>query len=390
MKKKILIIIPGSPYPPINGHKLKIFNLIKILALNFDLHIITLSRSKLSAEECGFINEHAYKSCHIKLRLVSSIFSSLYKFLFCFKPLQVGFFETTTLKKYLKYECADIDYVFFNLIRTTGFINYFHDKIKVFDMVDLISDSYIKSYKNTSSLIHKIFYKLEIARLKRYEKYVVSKSNLTIAVNEDETISMQPYGNIKWIPNGVNSILFSYNNVSDEYANSIAFIGAMHYQPNIDAILWMDKFILDNLDTRIKLFVIGPNPSNQVLNIAVKRKNVIVTGFLDDPYLIINSCTAVVSPMQNGGGIQNKVLESMALGKVNILSSLCAKPIRGGDDMVHFMIEDDPLLMVQKINDVCLNPISYSKIGSSAKKLVKDFYTWEAYEKKLLSELEKL
>jgi glycosyltransferase involved in cell wall biosynthesis len=201
---------------------------------------------------------------------------------------------------------------------------------------------------------------------------------------------MKKYGNVKWLPNGVNPLLFSYNKFSKEFDNSITFIGAMHYQPNIDAIIWFDRYVLDHIDPTIRFFIIGSNPNIKILNIAKKRKNVIVTGFLEDPYCILNSCSLVVSPMQNGGGIQNKILESMALGKINILTSTCSKPIKGAVDLIHFFVKDNPKEMANLINEVCSNPMKYNQIGINAKELIRNNYTWESHEFKLLKELNSL
>jgi glycosyltransferase involved in cell wall biosynthesis len=148
----------------------------------------------------------------------------------------------------------------------------------------------------------------------------------------------------------------------------------MHYQPNIDAILWLDKYVLDYINPSIRFYIVGSNPSLQVLSVARKRKNVFVTGFLDDPYIILNSCNAVVSPMQNGGGIQNKILESMALGKINILTSVCSKPIKGGQHLEHFIVEDDPMNFASLINDVCFSAEKFNGIGENAKDLILNFY----------------
>ncbi len=389
MKKSILLLIPGSPYPPINGHKLKIYNLIKILSKYFDLRIITISRNSLSIDEINFINQNSVNSHHVKLNLFTAVINAVFNFLFFYKPLQVGFYKSSRLKNILNRYENETDYIFFNLVRTGEYINYFNNKFKVFDMVDLLSDSYKRSYSNTSSIFHKIFYKLEISRLIKYEQYLIKTANLTIAVNEDEVYSIEKFGNVKWIPNGVNPILFSYGKTSDEFVNSIAFIGAMHYQPNIDAILWLDKYVLDFINPSIRFYIVGSNPSSQVLSVARKRKNVLVTGFLDDPYEILNSCNAVVSPMQNGGGIQNKILESMALGKINILTSVCSKPIKGGQHLEHFIVEDDPMNFAKLINEVCLNSEKFDRIGENAKDLILNYYTWNSYEKILLRELNK-
>ena len=260
----------------------------------------------------------------------------------------------------------------------------------VFDIVDLLSSSYKKSEKTTSSKLFKIIYRIEGGRLHNYERNIVRNADLTICVNENEARNLKEFGNVKWLPNGVNKSLFTYNKVDTGLFNSIAFFGSMFYQPNIDAVIWFDRYVIDSLDPTINLFIIGARPSSAILEIAKKRKNVIVTGFLEDPYEILNSCFAIVAPMQNGGGIQNKILETMGMGKLNIITSYAANPIVGGVNDEHFLVEDDPVFMASKINAVFKNPHSFEHIGINAKKLILSRYTWESYRKQFFDAIDKL
>lgn len=389
MKKKCLIIIPGIPYPPVDGHKLKIYNLILILSKYFDLHIITISRENLSDKQVNFINQNSYKSKHFKLNTFKSLFR-LFGSIFSKIPFQVKYFSLASVKKYISDNSKNDEFAVLNLIRTCGYIDILKDKSIIIDMVDALSKSYLKSNKTTSSLIFNLIYGIEAKRLVEYEKKCLSKADLTLCVNQKDALNLSDYGEVKWLPNGVNEKLFNYTEKSSEYNNCIVFFGAMFYQPNIDAMVWFEKNVMDYMNPNIKVIVIGPRPSSSVLNLAKKRKNIVVTGFLDDPYLIINSCFAVIAPMQNGGGIQNKILETMGMGKVNILTSYAADPIVGAETNTHFIVENDPLIMAKKINEVYLNPSSFIKMGEDAAVLIRNKYTWDSYEKKIISHIKEI
>ncbi|WP_343707615.1 glycosyltransferase [Flavobacterium sp.] len=389
MKKKCLIIIPGIPYPPVDGHKLKIYNLILILSKHLDLHIITISKENISEKQAEFINQNSYKSKHFKLNTFFSLFR-LFGAIFLQIPFQVKYFTLNSVRKYIKKEAKNDELTVLNLIRTCEYIDVLKDKSIIIDMVDALSKSYLKSKETTSSLIFNFIYGIETDRLVKYEKKSLLKANLTLCVNRDDALQLSNYGKVKWLPNGVNEVLFNYTQKSNQYNNCIVFFGAMFYQPNIDAVVWFEKHVMDYLNPDIKLIIIGPRPSSSVLNIAKKRTNVVVTGFLDDPYLIINSCFAVIAPMQNGGGIQNKILETMGMGKINVLTSYASDPIVGAENNKHFVIENDPLSMAKKINEIYLNPSSFIKIGEDAAIFIKNKYTWGAYERESISLIKEL
>ena len=386
MKKNCVIIIPGIPYPPVDGHKLKIYNLILILSKHYDLHIITISKENLSTEQVDFIDKHSYKSKHFKIRSIATLFR-LFKSIFSGIPFQVGYFTFSSIKRYLLNNSQNDTFAVLNLVRTCEYLDVLSNKYIVLDMVDSLSKSYLKSNETTSSRLYSLIYGIEGKRLVEYEKKCLSKANLTLCVNQEDAMNLSSCGNVKWLPNGVNASLFNYTKRDDDYNDYIVFFGAMFYQPNVDAMIWFDKYVLDHLDPNIKVVVIGARPSTSILNIAKKRTNVKVTGFLDDPYSIINSCFAVIAPMQNGGGIQNKILEAMGMGKVNILTSYAADPIVGAENNKHFIVENDPTIMAKKINEVYRFPSSFFKMGDDAAMLIKSRYTWEAYEEQIISQL---
>lgn len=389
MKKNCLIIIPGIPYPPVDGHKLKIYNLILILSKHYNLHLITISKENLSSEQVEFVNKHSYKSKHFKITPLATLFR-LFKSIFSGIPFQVGYFTFSSLKRYILNNTQNDTIAVLNLIRTCEYLEVLSDKYIILDMVDVLSKSYLKSNETTSSKLYSLIYGIEGNRLVEYEKKCLSKANLTLCVNQEDTLNLSSYGKVKWLPNGVNESLFNYTKRDTDYSDYIVFFGAMFYQPNVDAMIWFDKYVLDHLDPNIKVVVIGARPSTSILNIAKKRTNVKVTGFLDDPYSIINSCFAVIAPMQNGGGIQNKILEAMGMGKVNILTSYAADPIVGAGSNKHFIVENDPVIMAQKINEVYRSPSSFIKMGQDAAMLIRSKYTWESYEDEIISLLNEM
>lgn len=381
-KKKCLVIIPGIPYPPIDGHKLKIFNLLKILKKKYDLHIVTIAEDNLTEFQLHFITTHSYKHKHFRITYLDNI-KSFIKCIVDKKPFQVGLFSLQRVKRYLKENKLEVDFVFLNLIRSVDYLRVFENKPIVLDMVDMISKNYSNSIKNTTSILHKGIFAVEAKRLAAYEKSAVMNADLTLCVNEEEANILEKYGKVVWIPNGVNKELFIYKKTDGSYNKSIAFFGSMFYQPNIDAMIWFEKYVMDHLHPDIILYIIGARPSKSILRIGEVRKNIIVKGFLNDPYLILNSCFALIAPMQNGGGIQNKIIETMGMGKINIITPYAANPIIGGISGQHFIVEESPILMAKRINDIFRNPSNYSGIGKKAKELITEKYTWDSYSTQL-------
>jgi glycosyltransferase involved in cell wall biosynthesis len=97
---------------------------------------------------------------------------------------------------------------------------------------------------------------------------------------------------------------------------------------------------------------------------------------------------AVVAPMQTGAGIQNKVLETMALGTINVLTSLAANPIVGAIDGEHFLIANTADDFCDILLKIAARPDEYNNIKMSARNFIAQNYTWQICEKQYMQAIE--
>jgi hypothetical protein len=381
--KKILLIVSRIPYPPTSGDKLKSFNLLKILSKSFDVHLVVITDESLNKDTSFILNKYTTKTKVFTKNKYLFYFNAT-RVLFNYEPLQVGYYYFKDVQKYVDIHLCDSSFVISTLVRTTKYLENYNG-LKYFDVVDSIAISYKNSLKNVNSLFWRMIYKFEIKRLFKYEKKCISEFSNSFFVNKFECDYWSKYGKTTWIPNGVNYDLLSYDKCNNQYLRDIVFFGKMNYQPNIDAVLWFVNNVLESINKNIKLIIVGSFPAPSISALADQYENIQVTGFLDDPYEIIYSSLLVVSPMQTGGGMQNKVLESMALGKLNIVSKLAADPIIGANNGEHFLVLDHPNEIARVINDAYLGEYKYQDICNNAKELISNKYTWGLYEDKLLA-----
>ena len=257
-------------------------------------------------------------------------------------------------------------------------------------MVDSIGLNYNSSKSKTKSSFWKFIYSIESKRLLNYEKEYIKRSSTTYLFNEKEREYFKRYGRVYCLPHGVDEKLFEYNKTDDKYKNSVVFMGKMDYQPNIDATMWYMENVHTRIGDKIPLIIVGAYPSDEISKLAKKLGNATVTGYVDDPYIYAKSALLLVAPMQTGGGIQNKILEGMALGKINIISSLSAAAITAAIDKRDFIIADTPDEYITAITDIKENKESYKQIEINARELIKNNYTWQSYAKGYIEHIEEL
>jgi glycosyltransferase involved in cell wall biosynthesis len=384
-RQKVLLITSRLPYPPIGGDKLKSYNLLKILSRHYDVHLVIVTDETLD-----LATEQELEKFTIKTKVFTKSKYKFYlnalKFVFNKLPIQVNYYYFNDVKNYIDEISKDMAFAISTLVRTSEYLKNFK-QVKYLDMVDSIGLNYQRSKENVKSFFWKIIYWIETDRLLNYERKCIANFSNTFFVNKFEAEYWSKFGKTTWIPNGVSEKLFSYNKKNKKYKNYIAFFGKMDYQPNIDAVIWFVDNVFKYLPKNIKFIIVGSKPTNRIKKLSEEYENIEVTGFIDDPYEILNSSLLIVAPMQTGGGIQNKILESMALGTINIVSSLAAKPIVGANNNEHFFVRDNPKEITKLVNNIYQNSNKYEYLKINSKTFIKEKYTWKNYENKLLDML---
>jgi glycosyltransferase involved in cell wall biosynthesis len=154
----------------------------------------------------------------------------------------------------------------------------------------------------------------------------------------------------------------------------LVFTVAMDYRPNAEAVTWFVHNVMNGLDRSggIEFWIVGANPSSAVRRLA-KRGGVHVTGRVDDvrPYLF--HCDAVVAPLLTARGIQNKVLEAMAMAKPVIATPQAKEGIEAvnGEDLI---VAEDAAAFAAAVQTALSD--QGRRLGKRARERVVSHYSW--------------
>ena len=224
-----------------------------------------------------------------------------------------------------------------------------------------------------------------LGRAKRAELNISDKFNaVTVASPADLHCLLQRNrnkDNIYLVPNGVDLPQLTGIKISQERA--VIFWGVLNFLPNSTAI----SFFMENVwplieDQNIRWYIVGKNPPTWLQQAAHEHKGIELTGFVDDLPGFAASVPIMVNPMQIGSGIKNKVLEAFALQRAVISTTLGMEAIQAQPGVHYLRAETGPEFAEAIINllentELCL------ELGTSARKLVAEHYTWEKAGQKL-------
>jgi polysaccharide biosynthesis protein PslH len=374
---KVFMLVSRVPWPLEKGDKLRAYHQLKNLARDHEVFLCCLNDGKLhpqAYEQLLQITPHVkiiqLNKLLIVWRLILGFFSS--------KPFQVNyFFQNGAASKVKKY-IAEFkpDHLYCQLIRTSEYVKNYHNYRKTIDYMDALSTG-LSRREAGSSIFMKYFVREEAARLRNYEHLIFDYfDHHTIISAQDQQLIFHPDRNkIVVVPNGIDTEFFHKSNKAvRDY--DLLFTGNMSYPPNVDCALRMVKEIFPAIlksRPQTRLLIAGANPSQSIKDL--RSESVSVSGWMDDIRDAYNNATMFVAPMRIGSGLQNKLLEAMAMELPCITSSLVAGGLKAKDH-VHLMVEDDNQKFAELVLNLLNDQAKSTELGMKGKGFVLENYNW--------------
>jgi sugar transferase (PEP-CTERM/EpsH1 system associated) len=216
---------------------------------------------------------------------------------------------------------------------------------RLIDFVDVDSEKW-REYSASAAWPMSVIYGLEASRLRKLEREAAGRADASFFVTADEAalfrrIAPESAGKVHVLGNGVDCTFFSPDTEHpspfgpDE--RPIVLTGAMGYWPNVDGARWfVDEIlpIVQAAEPRVRFYVVGMNPAPAVIQLA-RAPGVAVTGTVPDVRPYLKHAHLVVVPLRIARGVQNKILEAMAMARPVVASEACARPlsVRQGEEI---------------------------------------------------------
>ncbi|MDF1672610.1 MAG: glycosyltransferase [Vicingaceae bacterium] len=374
---KIFVLLSRFPYPLEKGDKLRAFHQIKELSKNNEIILCALSDEKVSKESIAILSEFCSEIKVIRLRKLSVYFNLIFKLLFSDQSLQVAYFYNKKAQKIIDslIQKQQPNHIYCQLIRVTEYVR--KSKIpKTLDYMDALARGMERRVEEAPFYL-RWFLKTETKRLKRYEHFVFDDFDNTTIISEQDKNLIVNIKNITTlvVPNGVDYQTYQHKDIQKEY--ELIFTGNMAYPPNVDSAVYLANEVMPLVwkqKSNIKLVIVGAKPAPKVQKL--KSDKVIVTGWVDDISEYYAKSKVFVAPMQIGTGLQNKLLEAMAMQMPCITSTLANNALNAEPNK-SVLIGENPNDYANHIVQLLDNKDLYQKIASNGFQFVKENYTWQ-------------
>ncbi len=379
---RLFFILPRVPYPTEKGDKLRAFHQIKQLSKHHEIILCTLNDGDLHEDAIPVLKKYT-KAIHIIPISKLSIILNLIKTLFSRKPLQVGYFynSSSAAQIHALIEQYKPDHIFCQLIRVAEYVKGISIP-KTLDYQDVFSKG-VERRLATSPFYLKPFLRIEYRRLLRYEQeaFDAFDNKIIISAPDRDLIPHPGREKIVVVANGVDTDFFSPMDAVKDY--DLVFTGNMGYPPNIKSAEFLVNEILPEVFLKkpgVRLLIAGANPHLRVM--VLKSEQVTVSGWVPDMRECYARARVFIAPMQIGTGLQNKILEAMAMKIPCITSPLAFQALNAREGKV-ILVAETPKEYAAHIMMLLDNPEKALEIARNGYDFVHRNFNWETETDKI-------
>jgi sugar transferase (PEP-CTERM/EpsH1 system associated) len=387
----ILYICHRIPFPPNKGDKIRSFNQIRDLSKRHTVHLACLVDDPADLQHVTALRKYC-ASVEAVYRGKMAARGLALLALFTGESLSVAAFYSRELKRRIdeKIRSERFDSIFVFCSSMAGYVADISDIPKVIDFVDVDSDKW-RLYADFHPFPVSWIYRREADRLAQYEEVVARQFDRSIFVSKKEVDLFQKRvsdRSISAIPNGVDLDYF-YPRVDDTLSTEppmIVFTGAMDYFPNVDAVRYFCAEIFPKVRKVLPdllFYIVGRNPVSSVRALG-SQENVIVTGTVSDVRPYLAKAKVAVAPFRIARGIQNKILEAMAMGLPVIGTSIAFQGIEEKGE-TGCLSAEDPDAFVRALLLLLQDQPLRSQCGRQGRSFVERFYRWQDHGERLES-----
>lgn len=379
---EILFLAHRIPYPPDRGDKIRAYHLLRHLAKHHRVHLVAFADDADDMQRKGGLAPYT-ASREIVWRSPPNAFTGLRAVLQRL-PVSLVAFANHDVRQAVNSVLAErpIDTIFLFSSQMAQYLPPRPRQRVIMDFVDMDSAkfaAYAESGRGPMAWVHR----REAALLQAHECRVACGADASLFVSEAEAALFRAQTaapRVHAIENGIDTAFYDparrFPTVAGE-GPLLVFTGQMDYRPNIDAVTWFADAVFPRIrqsHPAARFAIVGRAPTSAVQALA-QQPGILVTGAVPDVRDWLAAAALVVAPLKLARGIQNKVLEGMAMARAVIASPAAAEGI---DHAGTLRVAEGPDLFGDAVLSLLAEPEIAAALGAAARARVIARYSWDA------------
>ena len=392
----MLFLTTQLPYPPYSGGLIKSWRLLRFLAREYDLSLVTLLKGEDPQQVAALQEAVALKSFYGEALNVERNASSLLRSYVAGKTLNMvrnysPKVQEEVSAQALQHDCILVDH---------------------YEMFQYVPEGYqgkvILHTHNAEFMMWKRFAELErspfrrvalqkeSARIAKAEKECIHRSDLVFAApNDQEAFATLGVDQSKFRTTyhlGVDEMLKKPALSFAQTKKALMFMGTLGWEANLDGLLWFIEKVWPQLEAKhddLKFYIIGKRPPVRLREAAAKHRRIILTGFVEDPEEYYTSCRVLVVPLRFGSGIKVKILDGMYRGIPCVTTAIGTEGLQvtHGREM---SVVSGAQAFATETSRLLSDEAAWTQMSTAARKRAAERYTWSDLLKAHQADLQEL
>lgn len=387
---KLLYLVHRLPYPPNKGDKVRSYHLLRHLAQQHEVYLGTFVDDPEDEAHVDTLRQWCADVHTVRLHPRRARVGSLFGLLSA-QALTLRYYRSADLRHWVDRTLAR-ESIQTAVVFSSSMAQYAVNRPGLKMLVDFVDVDSAKwtEYAQRHPWPLSWLYRREGRVLLGYERQIARDAARSFFVTEQETALFRSLApecapEVEALSNGVDADYFAPDPVRPSpFAageTALVFTGAMDYWPNIDAVRWFVAEMLPALRRDypdLRFYIVGRTPTAAVRELASEAVH--VTGTVPDVRPYLQHAAAVVAPLRLARGVQNKVLEAMAMARPVVAARSCVEAIdaRQGQGLLP---AEQAMHYVSELGRLLRDPAQAQTIGQAGRRCVLAGYSWQAHLK---------
>lgn len=391
MRQNILFICHRIPYPPNKGDKIRSYNILRHLLGHHGITLACLLDDPRDEAHLttlrGLVSDLFHDTFSARQKKIQSMLPALLHAL----PVSVPYFYSRgvqeAIDRHLDRHAIDVvlcssspsaEYIF----KSRHYTGKLQSARWIMDFIDMDSVKW-RDYAEKQQRISGWVYRREARLLLEYEKRIAREFSHALIVSEAERktfLEFIPGAKITAVSNGVDLDYFhpAFTPSLKLPGVNLVFTGAMDYWPNVEGAVWFAEKVFPRIQAAYpaaRFIIAGSNPAPEIVALR-QRQGILVTGFVEDMREYLAVADLCVIPLFIARGIQNKVLEAMAMGKAVVSTPQAAEGIPAENGRNLLLASDAPSF-TEAVMTLLRDAERAKQTGNLARATVEENFSWE-------------